>query len=528
MNRNRRLYRRAASILITVAMGLFSLPLLWSQSPPDYPAAAAYVRQGRADLAIPMLEQILATSPNDLKARNLLGIALLNAGRKEEAGVQFRKALQTDPSFIPALKNLAVNEMALGQKGEAKAHFERLLKLVPNDPVAHLYMGEICFAGHGYPQAVAHYNQSGGMHLRDPQATVHFATSAVESNQVAAAELALNRLPPDAAQFQFDAGLLLAGAKRYEAASHHFLLAQKNFPDPYQVGFNLTLVYVEGHNYPAAIETGEKLARDFQKAELYNLLSRAYEAGGRTQDAYDALRTATRIDPQDETNYLDLMSLCLTHENWDLSLEISDVAVSRIPQAYRVRLQRGAVLAMKGRLEDAESEFLAAAGLAPQSSLPIVALAVVRIEMKKPEPAVTALRTRRKQNPEDYLVDWFLAEALSQVGVEPGTATEKEAMEALEDAVRSNPAAAQPRVLLGKLLVKRGEPERATRQFEEALKLEPNDITAAYQLALLDRKAGNTKRAEELMTKVGKATSAPDAGQRTRRELVKIVREGSR
>ena len=84
------------------------------------------------------------------------------------------------------------------------------------------------------------------------------------------------------------------------------------------------------------------------------------------------------------------------------------------------------------------------------------------------------------------------------------------------------------RVLLGRMLVKRGETDRATRQFEEALKLEPDDNTAAYQLALLYRKAGNTKRAEELMTKVGKATSVPDSKPISGRDLVKIVREASK
>ncbi len=65
-------------------------------------------------------------------------------------------------------------------------------------------------------------------------------------------------------------------------------------------------------------------------------------------------------------------------------------------------------------------------------------------------------------------------------------------------------------------------------QFEVALKLDPNDATAAYHLALIYRKAGNTKRAEELMARVGKATSVPDAPLVTGRDLVKIVREGSR
>src|SRR5262245_28212023 len=102
-----------------------------------YPTAVAHVQQGRFAAAIPILEKILAATPGDLKARNLLGIALMSSGRGAEANAQFRKALEIDPRFHPALKNLAVNELALGQSKEAKAHFEKAVKIVPNDAVVH-------------------------------------------------------------------------------------------------------------------------------------------------------------------------------------------------------------------------------------------------------------------------------------------------------------------------------------------------------------------------------------------------------
>jgi Flp pilus assembly protein TadD len=99
--------------------------------------------------------------------------------------------------------------------------------------------------------------------------------------------------------------------------------------------------------------------------------------------------------------------------------------------------------------------------------------------------------------------------------------------------VKLNPSVAGPRVLLGKLLVKRGEPDRAARQFEEALRLKPDDHTAAYPLAMIYRRAGNLKRAEELMAIAAKATSAadpstPGAGSAAREDLVRIIREASK
>src|ERR1035437_848467 len=207
--------------LIAALAGLFVRA--WaagSQAQPAYPEAAAYVQQGRYEMAIPLLEKILALSPRDLKARNLLGIALLSSGRKAEAGVQFQKTLEIDPAFRPAIKNLAVTEMEMGRQKPAKGQFEQLLTLVPNDPVAHLYMGEISFAEHRYGDAVAHYEQSGGQHLKSPPVTLHYAGSLVESGKAAAAQQVLEQMPPGSgAESHFAAGVLLAGAKQYDAAA---------------------------------------------------------------------------------------------------------------------------------------------------------------------------------------------------------------------------------------------------------------------------------------------------------------------
>ncbi|HEU0174517.1 MAG TPA: tetratricopeptide repeat protein, partial [Blastocatellia bacterium] len=81
----------------------------------DYQNAVSLVQQGQFDRACPLLQRILDRSPNDLKARNLMGIALSAAGRREEANEHFKKVLALEPKFVPALKNLALNELALGK-----------------------------------------------------------------------------------------------------------------------------------------------------------------------------------------------------------------------------------------------------------------------------------------------------------------------------------------------------------------------------------------------------------------------------
>src|SRR6185437_13306394 len=116
------------------------------------------------------------------------------------------------------------------------------------------------------------------------------------------------------AQAHFEAGVLLASLKSYAPAAHQFELALPAYPDRYVAGFNLVLARVKSQEYRGAIAEGEKLlAAGHQKAELYNLLAEAYEKAGDTKRAYDSLRLATKIEPTEEANYIDLISLCIDH-----------------------------------------------------------------------------------------------------------------------------------------------------------------------------------------------------------------------
>src|SRR5258708_5663477 len=145
------------STLTIVVMGICFAPSVWPQPQSDYTTAAAYVREGRPEAAIPLLNKILSASPSDLKARNLLGIALMTSGHREEATAQFKKALRVDPRFHPALKNLAINELAMGQNQDAKVHLEQAVKLAPKDAVVHFHLGQIYFNEERYGDAGVHF-----------------------------------------------------------------------------------------------------------------------------------------------------------------------------------------------------------------------------------------------------------------------------------------------------------------------------------------------------------------------------------
>src|SRR5215831_4178741 len=127
----------------------------------QYGEAVNLVQRGEFDRAIAILQQIVDRAPNDLKAHNLMGIALSGAGRGREASEQFKKVLELDPAFVPALKNLGVQEITLGQTREAELHLSQALKLAPADPVCHWGLAEIAFREHQFQSAADHYEHSG-------------------------------------------------------------------------------------------------------------------------------------------------------------------------------------------------------------------------------------------------------------------------------------------------------------------------------------------------------------------------------
>lgn len=487
--------------------------------------AVSALRNHRPDSAISILDPVIKSQPNDYKALTLMGMALSAKGESERAVQVFENALKLRPLYPPALKELAASEMTLKQYEPAKKHFEELLSVAPEDAIAYAGLGEIAFLNSNFSEAVRQFERSGLLYRKDPRLLVEYAKANLKLDDTSKAAEALVSLPDEAdGPVHFEAGALLASIKRYDSAARQFELALPTYPDQYSTGFNLVLARINAQKYREAIDAGQKLiANGHGKAELYNLLAEAYEKAGETKQAYDSLRTATQLEPLEEANYVDLITLCIEHRNYDLAADIAGIGLARLPASERLHLQFGVVLAMKAQLEEAKKQFELAARLAPDRSLPYVSLALVSMQMNRPDDAVRELRGRVRQFPDDYLALWFLGEALNRSGIAPGAPGQSEAIQAVGRSVQLNPNISQSQELLGKLLGRDGRFDEAAMHLERALVLDPENIAAMYQLAQVYNRNGHTSRAKELFAKVSKM-KADDRENFTNRGLQQILR----
>jgi tetratricopeptide (TPR) repeat protein len=492
----------------------FCFPLCFASraadcGPTAYDCAVFSIQLGDFPAAVESLKVELQQSPHDLKAINLLGIALTKSGQRKAANRRFQDALALDPHFYPARKNWAINEFDEKRFAEAEMHFNQVLQEEPGDPIVHLYLGEISFERKDCSAALKHYENGGSRMTQKSLWVMHDAQCQLTQNDSRKAVAALNLLPEDDFEDRFQGGLLLGRAGAYARAAEFFASVRKRYSDPYVAGYNQLLMLTKAASYSQAILLFHELvAEGYGHAELYNLASESYVKAGRLQDAYETLRTATRLEPTIEDNYVDLGMLCLEYENYDLGLEILDVGIHYIPSSYRIYVQRGVMLVMRGHMEEAEREFQMASTLAPEKTLSYVALSEVWMQSGQTQKAVELLREKTKVAGNDFIVPFIFALALIRSGADAGSPQSAEAMHALEVSIRLKSNFPRSHAELGQLFLKVGEVDRGIAELKIAIDLDPTDSGPLYQLGQAYRRKGQKAEAEALLARVAQLHSS--------------------
>lgn len=499
------LSQRAAPLALFSAL-LVTMPIAVAATSETYIQAEALVRQGRWDQGISLLTPLLKAAPGNLKALNLLGIALTGKGDLAAANREFQHAVRIDPRFSPALKNLGINEFTQKDVKAAERHFSQALALAPNDPVIHAYLGHIAYSRHQYRNAAAHLEKAGNL-VRDPAVATELAESCLEIGQQQRALDLLSALDQKSLspRLQFSLGLALARHELYDRAIPYFQAVRAAYPESYDAAFNLAICHVLTKQFPQAIAVLNAIAnRGHKTAELDNLLAEALEGNHQVQEAIDALREATQLAPKDENNYVDLAALCANYDAYDLGLQIIEVGLHHHPESDRLIFQRGVIEAMMDRFDLAEKDFQLANSLAPDKNLTYVALGVSYMQTGHLPEAIRSLRERTKKKPNDPILLYLLGDALIRSGASLGDPTFAEAQAVLEESVKLNSQLAASQVDLAKLYLKENRLDDARDHLERARVIDPKDKTAYSQLAVVYRRTGKPELASATLNTLNK------------------------
>ena len=156
--------------------------------------------------------------------------------------------------------------------------------------------------------ALKHYEQGRQSHRAEKRPWVmHDAQCQLTQHDPAGAAV-LQLLPHERRRPSFQGGLLLGRAGSYAEAAELFGSSRKGYSDPYLAGYNQL---ADAYQAPQATpgDPGFQRARSpgtGAGGRSTTWYPEAYVKTGRLQEAYDVLRTATRLEPTAEDNYVDL------------------------------------------------------------------------------------------------------------------------------------------------------------------------------------------------------------------------------
>lgn len=467
-----------------------------------YLRAENLIRNHQWDDGLAVLAPLLQREPKNVRALNLSGLALIGKGEVSQAEESFRKALSSDPLFVPALKNLSIIEFNSGEYILAEKHLLAAEKITPDDPAISLYLGEISFSRKNYREAVDRLERVHEYISNKPVPAAHLAISYLLTGDSPKAMVILDKLASDNVdpRTQFEIAVALDHAGLHERAMSEFSLLYTRFPDAYNVGFNLMLEDIGVKNFPQAVRTGTDLiAHGHDTAEVNNALAQAYEGESDRQRAFDAYRKAVFLDPQDEDNYVDLASFCVSQHALQAGTQVIQVGLKTFPKSARLVYLRGIIHAIEDDYEDAEKDFNLSQTLSPAVDLGYIGLGASYLESGNSNQAIKVLRQRLRERPNDPSLLYLLGESLIRSGASPGSPDYAEAQAALERSVSLNSNLCLPHVALGEIYLSENRPKDAVLQLEKARSIDPKEKSIYSHLAVGYKRLGQGDDAKAVL-----------------------------
>ena len=389
----------------------------------------------------------------------------------------------------------AADLLRKGRADEAKNLLLECLRDDPHNQAIHGVLGQIAFSQQEFAEAVEHFQKAPVFLAKQHQLVHNYAEALLETKSPDAAIRVLELIPPENAEAQFECGLLLARHNQFLAAEKHFQLAENGYPQPRLVAYDLALAQFRAGEFAKSAATLESLRRQtLPDGDVLNLLGEAYLEAGESRKALDTLKEAIEKNPRDERNYVAVAKLCTDENRPARGLPLLDQGLRLLPNSYRLLLERGDLRLSAGQYPGAESDYRRAGEIQPESDSPKIGLAVVHLEIHSYPQAEAELQQVLRSSPSNFMVHYLLGELYIREG------QNAEAVKYLEQAAASGFAPAHNE--LGKLYLKSNDLSSATREFETAIKLDPDDTTPYYQLSILYRRSGEKEKAQMALDRV--------------------------
>jgi tetratricopeptide (TPR) repeat protein len=302
-----RMYLALAAVVVTGVLGLNACRFTRRASPGLFLLAAlafgtlTFRRNEIYHTPLALWSDTVAKRPENPRAQENLGGALLDVGRIDEAVPHYEMAIQINPTQTQAHFNFANLLARLGRTPEAIAEYETALRLEPNLLGAHLNLGLVFTHAHRVPEAIEQFQIA--LRLAPDSAAAHddlgdALLAAGRVKEALAQFQSAVQLQPDFAQALDHLGTLLLQAGQNEAAMEYLGRALRINASDADAHYNLAIALVQTSHLSEAIGHFEEAVRlKPGDADAQVGLAFALAQIGRIPEAIAHCRTALQIDP---------------------------------------------------------------------------------------------------------------------------------------------------------------------------------------------------------------------------------------
>jgi tetratricopeptide (TPR) repeat protein len=303
----------------------------------------------------------------------------------------------------------------------------------------------------------------------------------------------LIKLAPSRADFHLNLGIAYYSSGQSREAIPALRQALKIKPDLGPASDYLGASLAESGQCREAMPHLKKSAPRVTDQHLKRMIGlggvRCAMATGQPEEAIDFIRRLNRSFPHDpEVLYLSV------HAYSDLSMKASQDLLFKAPSSYQVHLLNAEALETQEKWEDAAHEYRQV--LSQNPGLPGIHYRLGRVLLSAPKKANWAEEARRefeeelKIDPRNPGAEYVLGELARQGRQWP------QAIEHFSRSAKLDPGFVDALIGWGKSLVSSGRPEEAVKPLETAVRLQPENPVAHFQLATAYRRAGRKDEAE--------------------------------
>ncbi|HEY2971081.1 MAG TPA: tetratricopeptide repeat protein [Pyrinomonadaceae bacterium] len=459
--------------------------------------AVKAISQGDLPAAESLLKSVLAASPSDADALNLLGVVRAQQQNTVEAERLFRLARAAAPTHVGVQLNLGKLLLTTNRTSEALQIFQSAHRLAPERTDINLHLATLHANTGDYQQALEYLRLIPRSAATDDYFPVLLRSliglNRLEEARQLASEFSELRSSNPEAQAEF--ALLLAKGGLSDQALILLEAARRQTPASFPVLYGLGIINASRKRYDKAEEhLSEAIKIKPDDVTTLRALANVARATGKLEKSLAHLVQARRIAPDAPAVLYDFG---VTTLQMDLLLD----ALPAFEQLHRTYPHQPAYLYALAAVRWRKGETVETArlmrnyvALQPRdaSGFYLLGAALLRQELITEARAALQRSLSLKADPDtEYLI---------------GVSFEKEgnrdaAVNIFRQIVHSRPDHAAARAALGAAYREAGKFTEARIELERAVELDPNDLRANYQLGLVYAKLGEKDAARRMFAR---------------------------